>query len=142
VTPQEERNVAVVRRSIDGATNSRDLDGIDERWADDLRWNGGSLGSHSGREAFKAFAAANASGAWQDMRLEVDEIVAGGDKVVARFTNCGTNIGPFMNTPATGKQVEWLGSGINSVRDSRITEGWFAEDILGTLQQLGALRAP
>jgi steroid delta-isomerase-like uncharacterized protein len=138
MTPEEERNVAVVRRFIDGAINGRDLDVIDETWADDLLWSGGSLGTYSGREAFKAFAGANASGAWEDMRLEIYEVIADDEKVVLRFTNSGTNVGPFLNMPATGTRAEWLGIGIYTVRDGRIVEGWFAEDILGMLQQLGA----
>jgi len=59
--------------------------------------------------------------------------------VVLRFTNSGTNVGPFMNRPATGKRAEWLG--IYTVRAGCITEGWFAEDILGLLLQLGAIPA-
>jgi predicted ester cyclase len=141
VTAQEERNVAVVRPFIDGAINGGDLDVIDETWPNDLRWNGGSLGSYSSREAFKAFAAANAVGTWDDMWLEIDEALASDDKVVLRFTNSGTSVGPFMSAPATGKRAEWLGIGIYTVRDGHIVEGWFAEDILGMLQQLEVLPA-
>jgi predicted ester cyclase len=139
MTVEEERNVAVVRRFIDGAINGGDLDVVDETWTEDLSWNGGSLGSYSGRESFKAFAGANSSGAWEAMQLVIHDVIASGDKVVLRFTNSGTNVGAFMNRPATGKHAEWLGIGIYTLRDGRITEGWFAEDILGMLQQLGAL---
>ena len=47
-----------------------------------------------------------------------------------------------MGNPATGKHAEWLGIGIYTVRDGRITEGWFAEDILGLLLQLDAIVLP
>ena len=76
------------------------------------------------------------------MHLSVHDAIANGDQVVLRFTNSGTNVGPFMNRPATGKRAEWLGIGIYTVRAGRITEGWFAEDVLGLLLQLGALAAP
>jgi acetyl esterase len=49
----EEANVSVVRRFIDGTVNGGDVDVIDETWAEDLVWHGGSLGSFEGREAFK-----------------------------------------------------------------------------------------
>jgi predicted ester cyclase len=62
--------------------------------------------------------------------------------VDARFTNSGTNVGPFLNHRPTGKHAEWLGIGIYTLRDGRITEGWFAEDILGMLLQLGVVAAP
>ena len=76
------------------------------------------------------------------MHLEIHDLIASGDKVVARFTNSGSNIGPFMNNPANGKHAEWLGIAIYTVRDGRITEGWFAEDIIGMLLQLDAIALP
>lgn len=115
---------------------------IDETWADDMTWHGGSMGTFKGKDAYKTFAAANAAAAWADMRLEIHEIVARDDKVVVRFTNSGTNVGPFMSNPATGKHAEWLGIGIYTVREGRITEAWFAEDILGLLLQLDAVALP
>ena len=85
---------------------------------------------------------ANATTAWSDMHLEIHEVIASGDKVVLRFTNSGTNVGAFMGNPPTGKHAEWLGIGIYTVRDGRITQGWFAEDILGLLIQLDVLPVP
>ena len=139
---QQDRNVAVVRRFIDGWVNGGDLDVIDQTWSAEMRWHGGSLGTYQGRDAFKAFTAANASGAFADMHLEIHELITHDDKVIARFTNSGTNVGPFLNNPPTGKHAEWLGIGIYTVRDGRITEGWFAEDILGMLLQLDAITLP
>jgi predicted ester cyclase len=139
---REQRNIAVVRRFIDGAINGRDLTLIGETWADDMTWHGGSMGTYQGRAAFLEFAEANAGDAWEEMRLEIHDTIACGDHVVLRFTNRGTNVGPFMGNPATGKHAEWLGIGIYTVRDDRITEGWFAEDILGLLLQLDAIALP
>jgi predicted ester cyclase len=139
---QEDRNLAVVRRFIDGAVNGGDLAVIDDTWAEGMVWRGGSMGTFEGRDAYKAFVTANASGAWDEMHLEVHDVIARGEKVVLRFTNAGTNVGPFMGNPATGKRAEWLGVGIYTVRDGRIAEAWFAEDILGVLSQLGAIDLP
>jgi acetyl esterase len=141
VPSAEDRNAAVVCRFIDGAVNGGDLAVIDETWSADAVWHGGSLGTYEGRDAFREFAAANTAGAWADMHLEIHEVVASGDKVIVRFTNSGTNVGPFMNRPATGKHAEWLGIGIYTVREGRITEGWFAEDTLAMLTQLDAIPA-
>ena len=67
------------------------------------------------------------------------EASAVGDKLVARFTNSDTNVGPFMGRPATDRHAEWLGIGIYTVRDGRIAGGCFAEDILGMLLKLEAV---
>jgi predicted ester cyclase len=142
VQEHEEHNIAVVRRFIDGAVNGRDPDIIDETWSENLSWHGGSLGTFQGNAAFKAAFIGNATSAWSDMHLEIHEVIASGDKVVLRFTNSGANVGAFMGNRATGKHAEWLGIGIYTVRDGRITEGWFAEDILAVLMQLELLPAP
>jgi hypothetical protein len=42
----------------------------------------------------------------------------------------------------TGEHAEWLGMGIYTVTDGKISEGWFGEDILGMLIQLGAFPPP
>jgi hypothetical protein len=47
-----------------------------------------------------------------------------------------------MNHRPTGKHAGWLGIGIYTLHDGRITEGWFAEDILGMLLQLDAVSLP
>jgi predicted ester cyclase len=142
VPTEEDRSIAVVRRFIDGAVNGGDVTVIDDTWSEDLVWNGGSLGTFEGRDAFKASFAANATGAWEGMYLEIHQVIARDDYVVLRFTNSGSNARPFMGNPATGKHAEWLGIGICTVRDGRITEGWFAEVILGLLTQLDAITIP
>jgi hypothetical protein len=49
-----------------------------------------------------------AAGAFADMHLEIHELIAHDDKVVARFTNGGTNVGPFLNNPPADKHADWL----------------------------------
>jgi predicted ester cyclase len=77
-----------------------------------------------------------------DKHFDSHDVIAQRDEVVLRFTNSGTNIGPFMNTPPTDNRAEWLGIGIYTVHDAKITEAWFAEDILGMMLQLGAISLP
>ena len=134
--------VAVVRRFLDEVVDGGNLEAIDQLWAEDLAWHGGSLGDLYGLAALKAHMVASASGAFTGMHLTVNEIVAAGNKVVVRFTNSGTQTGPFMGTPPTGKHAEWLGIGIYTVTGGKISEGWFGEDILGMLLQLGIVNLP
>ena len=86
--------------------------------------------------------AASAGRAFDGMRLTIHEVIAAGDRVVVRFTNTGTQAGPFLGTPATGKRAEWLGIGIYTIRAGKIAEAWFAEDILAMLLQLGSFTLP
>jgi acetyl esterase len=134
--------VDVVRRFINEVVNGGDLTALDDLWAADLVWHGGSLGEYHGIEQFRQNMAANATGAFTGMHLHIDEIVTAGEKVVVRFTNSGTQTGPFLGQPATGKHAAWLGIGIYTVTHGKISEAWFGEDILGMLLQLGAIQLP
>jgi predicted ester cyclase len=134
--------VAVVRRFLDEVVNGGNLQAIDQLWADDLAWHGGSLGDVRGLAALKAHMAGSASATFTGMYLTIQDIVAAGNKVAVRFTNSGTQSGPFLGAPPTGKHAEWLGIGIYTVTDGKISEGWFGEDILGMLLQLGIVNLP
>src|SRR5947209_19045224 len=45
--------------------------------------------------------------AFPDLHYTLDDAIAEGDKVVGRVTVTGTNTGPFMGMPATGKRATW-----------------------------------
>jgi predicted ester cyclase len=93
-------------------------------------------------EAYRAYLSANAAGAFTGMHLDVKAIITDGDQVVVRFINSGTQTGPFMGARPSGRHAEWLGIGIYTVHDGKISEAWFGEDILGMLLQLGAVSLP
>jgi len=65
-----------------------------------------------------------------------------GQKVVVRFTNSGTQTGPFLGALPTGRHAEWPGIGIYTVTNGKISEAWFGEDVLGVLLQLGIAILP
>ena len=140
--PSESPDAAVVRRFIDEVINGGRLELVDELWSKDLAWHGGSLGELRGLEAYKTFLGAAASGAFSGMHLAVHDIVAADGKVAVRFTNSGTQTGPFMGVPPTGRRAEWLGVAIYSVVDGKIADAWFGEDVLGMMLQLGVVQLP
>jgi predicted ester cyclase len=133
--------VEVVTRFLEEVVNHGDAALIDELWASDMEWHGGSLGEFYSRDEWKALSAGVAQ-AFADMHLTVRDIVAEGEKVAVRFTNGGRHVGPFLGAEGTGKRAEWLGIGIYTVRDGQIVEAWFGEDMLGLLQQVGAVTLP
>jgi steroid delta-isomerase-like uncharacterized protein len=77
--------------------------------------------------------------AFPDMHIAVEDLIAEGDKVVARFTFRGTHQGDFMGMPPTGKQVRWTAIEIDRIEDDKFVETWANLDVLGFLQQLGAI---
>ena len=80
--------------------------------------------------------------AFPDMRMDVEDVIAGGEKSVARVTFTGTHQGEFMGLSPTGTRVEMAiidimrfdGSGL-------VCEHWGLADMLSMLQQLGVVPA-
>ena len=89
------------------------------------------------------------SESFPDVTGTIEEMIAEGDKVVTRWTIHGTHNGDFVTDfvaqgriPPTGKQVTYTGITINRLADGKIVEDRFEGDILGLLQQVGALPTP
>ncbi|MFF2522968.1 ester cyclase [Streptomyces liangshanensis] len=137
-----ETNTAVVRRFYDEVVNGGDVTPVDELMTPDYTMHGGSLGEIVGLPAFKAFFAANGQGAFTGMRLEVRRIIAQDDEVFVLFTNSGTNTGPFMDLPPTGRHAQWNGTALYRFEDGRIAESTYVEDLFDLLLQLGVTRLP
>jgi steroid delta-isomerase-like uncharacterized protein len=77
--------------------------------------------------------------AFPDLGLRVDDIIAEGDKVAARWTTWGTHQGDMPGLPATGKRAEWTGITIYRIADGKVVEERGEEDGLRMLRQLGAI---
>ena len=74
-----------------------------------------------------------------DLEWRIDDLIAEGDKVVARTTMRGTQRGEFFGIPPTGRTVEMTGIHIVRVADGKIIEHWGSNDDLGLMRQLGAV---
>jgi predicted ester cyclase len=80
--------------------------------------------------------------AFPDFHLMVEDMIAEGDRVVARFTMRGTQQGVFMDIRPTGKQVMVTAIDINRIAGGKSIEHWLEMDTLGLLQQLGVVPTP
>jgi steroid delta-isomerase-like uncharacterized protein len=77
-----------------------------------------------------------------DMQWRITEMVAEGDRVVARTTMEATHAGDFFGIPPTGKRVSVDGIHILRIADGRIAEHWGNNDDLGLMRQLGVIPSP
>jgi len=78
--------------------------------------------------------------AFPDLRMEPEDVLECGDKVVARVRATGTQQGEFMGLPATGKAVDvQLIDIIRFGGDGLAHEHWGVFDAMTMMQQLGAL---
>jgi len=127
----------IVRRWVEEGWNTGNLALVDEMYAADYVLHGNGENT-SGREAFKQFVVAYRT-AFPDMHLTIEEMIVEGDHVVWRFTARGTHAGPLPGLPPTGRSMT-----ITGIILTRFAGGLWAEDygnwdMLGMLQQLGAI---
>jgi steroid delta-isomerase-like uncharacterized protein len=80
--------------------------------------------------------------AFPDMRMDVEDLLADGDKTVARVRITATHGGEFMGVPPTGKQVQiQLIDVMRFDGDGLVCEHWGVADMLSLMQQLGVVPA-
>ena len=84
--------------------------------------------------------AANLRSAFADVHDQVQDQFAEGEKVVTRFAGGGVHRGVFMGVAPTGKTVTWTGISIDRFEGGKIVERWTEINVLGVLQQIGAVK--
>jgi steroid delta-isomerase-like uncharacterized protein len=77
--------------------------------------------------------------AFEHLNVKVEDMVAEGDKVTARFVANGNHKGSFMNLPPTGRPITMTGIEIFRIENGKIAELWAEANLLGLMQQLGIL---
>ena len=80
--------------------------------------------------------------AFPDIRLTVEDIFSEGDMVAARVAFRGTHRGEFQGIPPSGKQVAFTSIEVNRVVGGKVEEHRVELDLLGLMQQLGAIPEP
>ena len=78
-------------------------------------------------------------GVYPDIYLTVEDLIAEGDKVVARNTVTGTHRGEFMGVGPTGKSVTYNEVFIFRFADGRVVETWGVVDVYAQMKQIGVL---
>jgi steroid delta-isomerase-like uncharacterized protein len=131
-------HAATMRRLYD-LLNTRDVDGFGELLADDFVEHEETPGLAPTKEGVKEFFRMYLA-AFPDLHLEAEDILASGDKVVARTRATGTHQGAFMGVPATGKSVDVQLIDILRFGDDGLAhEHWGVFDALAMMQQLGVV---
>ena len=129
---------AAVRRLYE-LLSAGDVDGFADALADDFVEHEELPGGAPGKEGTKAFFQGFIA-AFRDLRFTVEDVLSSGDKVVARATLTGTNSGPFMGMPATGKAIQvQLIDIIRFGDDGLAREHWGLLDSMKMMQQLGVV---
>ena len=89
------------------------------------------------------FASKNFRTAVPDLRVEVEEMLIVGDRVIGRLRFTGHFTGTFGSGAAArqgdGRTIDFIATDIYRIAGGRIAENWHLEDNLTLLQQLGVV---
>lgn len=131
---------AVIRRWID-AWNAQDLDAAEELLAPEFVRHDANLPDVVGPQAERELIVGNLT-AFPDLHFEIEQLIADGDLVAARYLVQGTHRGEFLGIPGTGRQVNIQAVESYRLDGDKLAEQWVVMDALGLLQQLGAIPGP
>jgi len=77
--------------------------------------------------------------AFPDIRFTIEDMLAEGETVVARWSCRGTHKGELNGIAPTGKQFNITGVSIARFTNGKMFEGYVNWDALGLMQQLGVV---
>jgi steroid delta-isomerase-like uncharacterized protein len=134
-----EGNKVVVRRLFEEVWNQGHLPVADKLFAPTYAHHDPStpdLGKGPEGEKKRATLYRNA---FPDFRLTIDDLLAEGETVMARWSCRGTHKGDLSGIAPTGKQFNISGVSIARFANGKMVEGWVNWDALGLMQQLGVV---
>lgn len=127
---QADANERVLRRMFDEVWNCKNEAVVDEIVAPDLLCYGLpdpdaiARGPEGLKQVLRLFC-----GAFPDLHIIVDDVIASEDRVAARWHSTGTHLGDHLGFPASGKPAALSGATICVLRDGKIKEAWNLMDM-------------
>ena len=120
-----EENKLLVRGFIEEAVTKRNIDAVA-----DFAAGGFADAAKSWVSPFRS--------AFPDFDMEIVELIAEGQKVVAHFRCSGTHEGEWLGVPGTGRRFERVDEiYIFEINDGKIVSAEGVEDNLSRMRQLG-----
>ena len=136
-----EENKALIQRWFEEVWNQGNSETIDELLDPDGVIHGlvdasgqtvrGLAGFHEFHNQFR--------NAFSDLNISVDDVIAEGDRVVARCSVRGKHTGESLGFAPTDAPVQFEGIAIVRIRDGKIVEAWNQFDFLAMNKQLRVL---
>lgn len=131
-TPDE--NKRVMTRHVEEIWNDGNLDAADELF------HAEAVTPHAplppGPAGCKVIASVFRA-AFPDFHITIEDLIAEGDLVGARFHQTGTQLGELFGIPPTGRSVSFDEIAVVKIADGKILSTWFETDLVTLMQQLG-----
>ena len=134
-----EGNKNVVRRLFEEVWNKGNLAVMDELFTPNYAQHDASTPDFGrGPESEKKRATLYRT-AFPDLRFTIEDIIAEGETVMARWSCRGTHKGDLSGIAPTGKPVTISGVSIARFANGKLAEGWVNWDALGLMRQLSVV---
>jgi predicted ester cyclase len=133
-----EENKEVVRREIEEIRNKGNLNLIPDLFAPNYVYHQSGQQDEIGHKGLREHVE-RGRGAFPDLHLKIEDMIAVDDKVVVRYSSSGTHKGKIMGIAPTGNEISPTGISILRIENNMIVEEWCSHDMLTTLQQIGAI---
>ncbi len=131
----ETQNKAIAQKIMDGL-NQRDTSYI-ELYAPDCKYYFPSASPNPTTREDDIKASKTNWHVAPDIYWRIEEMIAEGNMVAARFTATGTPQEEWFGVPPSGKKFESGGIFILRIENGKVVEQWEDYDLLGTFMQLG-----
>lgn len=135
-----EENKLIIRRLIMEVWGNGDMAALDEIVSSDFI-DHTTTGDVAKSENFKNLVIGFRS-AFPDIQFTIEDIMAEGDKVIARWGASGTHKGEFLGHAPTDNRISITGVHIYRLSNEKLVERWGNWDQLGLMQQIGLIPTP
>jgi steroid delta-isomerase-like uncharacterized protein len=136
---EKEKNKTGMTAFYDKVINAHNPDAVDSLCTSNYVEHSPDPGFAPDRDGLKKDLA-SLFAAFPNVHIQSNFMMADSDMVTAQFTLTGTNSGPFMGMPATGKKVNIEGIDIIRLKNGIATEHWGYVDQMSMMQQLGLMQ--
>lgn len=122
------------------AYNKGNLDILDDIFDANYVRHQPPMSKVQGLESYKKFIT-EVLEAYSNFEMVIEEILADGDRTVARLTLTGKNTGriPSLKTPPTGREISMPSCVVSAWENGKIVEEWAYNDYLGLTYQFGVM---
>jgi predicted ester cyclase len=134
-------NVRVVEAFLQDVLDGHHGDHAASYLTKDAQFHAGTVGNFAGR-ATVAGVLAGIVAAIPDLHANVQDIFGHGDEVVVRLVVTGTQEGPLLGIPATGRHLQWDAIDLYRLMGGKISQEWASEDLTAILNDTGTYKAP
>lgn len=131
-----EENKSLIRRFYEELVNERRLELVEEMISEDFDDH---AARGTGLENFKVLYGVMLR-IFPDIQAKIDDLIAEGDRVVARVEFTATQAGTFRGFPPANKTATFSGIDIFRFDEGKIVERWVQRDFLGMLERLGHIQ--